>query len=736
VSTRVLQCFSDDSTDPTVPISDRLCQGTISKPDTDLLIDCNLQPCQTYQYRLADWGACSASCGTGLQSRELQCVNAKTDSSPVSDVYCATLPRSTAELTKDCSGVPCTTFMYRLTGWTPCSATCGGGSMTRSLACIDSTGADVALTKCNAYLRPTQPLTLDCATQPCVEYSFDCTSWGACSVSCGSGTHERTCACKGTDGIGYDDANCPLAARTSRPATHETCNTGRICRTYAYSVSPWCTLEANPCAQAKVEYTRAFQCLGSLGEVVDAQQCVGKPPKTSYVCDADAVVGAMYQERCGTLSPTAAPTDATTEAPTTAQPVCRGVPELVATEQTLSATAQLLAATNLSAILSAPPIKQNGFEDGFTIFAAVNTAWLSSALTGYNTAVPYTVDPNKYPIVAAAVVKADGVDGLVTFTQLTETSPTVVALKVNGARTNKNFGTYHIHEFPIDTSLPADQACSAASVGGHFNPTNASGTCDPNKSGSCEVGDLSGKYGLLTSTNFDLQFSDFYLPLTGNQSIIGRSIVLHDDAGATWICATIVQTSSKDMSVIQPPLPLPTWAPVPTQDSTSQIQSCVDVQSECPAWRVAGECTGDARTWMLLNCALSCGACTSRRQADEMMTRTITSMSAPQTIREAVQRLIGLASADPTQANYLNNLLSFQIVKGRYTLLKLKSSSTDVMLDTLAAPRQLRIAGNTDSAQGQSFSTDTVFQRHIVTPDIEVCGGILHWVNTVYESAN
>jgi hypothetical protein len=107
-------------------------------------------------------------------------------------------------------------------------------------------------------------------------------------------------------------------------------------------------------------------------------------------------------------------------------------------------------------------------------------------------------------------------------------------------------------------------------------------------------------------------------------------------------------------------------------------------------------------------------------------------MSAPETIREAVERLSGLAAADPAQAAYLSNLLSFQIVKGRYTLLDLKNLSADVLLDTLAAP-QLRIAGNTEVAQGQAFAPDTLFLRNVVKADIEVCGGILHWVNTVFE---
>ena len=55
-----------------------------------------------------------------------------------------------------------------------------------------------------------------------------------------------------------------------------------------------------------------------------------------------------------------------------------------------------------------------------------------------------------------------------------------------------------------------------------------------------QIGDLSGKYGLLTDKeNLDAMYTDLYLPLFGKHSIVGRSIVIHKKDGARWICSNI-----------------------------------------------------------------------------------------------------------------------------------------------------------------------------------------------------
>nr|ALK82329.1 copper/zinc superoxide dismutase [Pinctada fucata] len=106
---------------------------------------------------------------------------------------------------------------------------------------------------------------------------------------------------------------------------------------------------------------------------------------------------------------------------------------------------------------------------------------------------------------------------------------------------------FHVHEFPVDptSNFPP---CSPKAVGGHFNPFDVNikqsppagtGTHD-----QYEVGDLSGKYGkLLTGKNFvEVSGLDNFLPVRGQLSIAGRSIVIHKSDSSRWVCGNIVES--------------------------------------------------------------------------------------------------------------------------------------------------------------------------------------------------
>ena len=92
---------------------------------------------------------------------------------------------------------------------------------------------------------------------------------------------------------------------------------------------------------------------------------------------------------------------------------------------------------------------------------------------------------------------------------------------------------YHVHVFPTDAAGGADAECGGGITGGHFNPTFTNGSVTK------EVGDLSGKHGLLTPSNSTGVYADASLPLTGDMSIVGRSIVIHKNDGSRWVCANI-----------------------------------------------------------------------------------------------------------------------------------------------------------------------------------------------------
>jgi hypothetical protein len=59
---------------------------------------------------------------------------------------------------------------------------------------------------------------------------------------------------------------------------------------------------------------------------------------------------------------------------------------------------------------------------------------------------------------------------------------------------------YHIH----DKAVPADGNCTGA--GAHLDPyaRGESPACDSNSKQTCQVGDLSGKYGNVTTAGYSI----------------------------------------------------------------------------------------------------------------------------------------------------------------------------------------------------------------------------------------
>jgi len=156
--------------------------------------------------------------------------------------------------------------------------------------------------------------------------------------------------------------------------------------------------------------------------------------------------------------------------------------------------------------------------------------------------------------------------GAVKFKQLSSTQPTKIYVDITGAQGGgSNFGEWHIHENPIDTSAQ-DRVCYTAA--GHWDPTGAAKDVTPDdykkKCSSatpdgCEVGDLSGKFGLLDNSNFRQTFLDNQLPV---KDIIGRSVVVHDSGGARWVCATIVKVDCATIVDAATPAPILYYDPI------------------------------------------------------------------------------------------------------------------------------------------------------------------------------
>lgn len=143
-----------------------------------------------------------------------------------------------------------------------------------------------------------------------------------------------------------------------------------------------------------------------------------------------------------------------------------------------------------------------------------------------------------------ATVNMKGIKGYFSFFQASPFDLT--SITVNLTNLDNRVGPYHVHQFPVPNSV-GSSLCSNDNVGGHWNPFGIDTTSQsyPKGPGSThdkyEMGDLSTKHESLKDKNeFSKTFTDFNLPLFGLNSIVGRSVVIHNQTdNARFACASI-----------------------------------------------------------------------------------------------------------------------------------------------------------------------------------------------------
>ena len=152
-------------------------------------------------------------------------------------------------------------------------------------------------------------------------------------------------------------------------------------------------------------------------------------------------------------------------------------------------------------------MKRNLFPVFFSATAAIFLLGLTTALA-------------EVPVKAIAVLhptKGSNVEGTVTFTKIGDEIKVVA--DVTGLSPGKH--GFHIHEFG-DCSSPDGKA-----AGGHFNPANALHA--GHDAAQRHVGDL-GNIEADNSGKAHLELTDKLMTMSGENSIIGRGLIVHEKA--------------------------------------------------------------------------------------------------------------------------------------------------------------------------------------------------------------
>ncbi|XP_030018602.1 ADAMTS-like protein 1 isoform X3 [Sphaeramia orbicularis] len=200
------------------------------------LQECNMEPClasdgykQIMPYDLyhplprwesSPWTACSTSCGGGIQSRSVSCVeeDMQGNITPTEEWKCLYSPKTA--ILQPCNTFDCPTWLAQ--EWSPCTVTCGQGLRYRVVLCIDHRGLHAG--GCNPTTKPhikeeclvtipcyksmdtlpveakpvwhKQAIELDEEITVTEEPTFIPGPWQPCSRTCGAGTQRRTVKCQ------------------------------------------------------------------------------------------------------------------------------------------------------------------------------------------------------------------------------------------------------------------------------------------------------------------------------------------------------------------------------------------------------------------------------------------------------------------------------------------------------------------------------------------------------------
>ncbi|GFU37857.1 a disintegrin and metalloproteinase with thrombospondin motifs 9 [Nephila pilipes] len=154
-------------------------------PIPDSIRRCKNSPCLHWAW--TPWSQCSTSCGTGTQTRYAQCRRGR---QVVHEKECRHLQKTTAEI-KMCKRIKCVTYHWKKQKWSKCSSTCGKGYKQREIMCY-SGNITVEDQLCNYLKRPKE--RRKCYNYQC-SHTWMTTPWSECSHICGKGIQVRNVTC-------------------------------------------------------------------------------------------------------------------------------------------------------------------------------------------------------------------------------------------------------------------------------------------------------------------------------------------------------------------------------------------------------------------------------------------------------------------------------------------------------------------------------------------------------------
>ncbi|KAG7202290.1 hypothetical protein KM043_018623 [Ampulex compressa] len=182
------------------------------------------------RWKVSNWTPCSKKCGTGVQTRRVECTMRRRSHGPevpVKDEQCSKLGLAKPKSQRQCRRFACD-YIWQEAAWSECSAECGDGIQRRAVTChrvngygwIDPSPSD----GCPSDQRPVDEQS--CKLRECSDhYYWTAGPWKKCTHTCGrKGRQTRTLSCHDRTGKKVARFYCP---ERFKPQRKRRCNQKR-----------------------------------------------------------------------------------------------------------------------------------------------------------------------------------------------------------------------------------------------------------------------------------------------------------------------------------------------------------------------------------------------------------------------------------------------------------------------------------------------------------------------------